>query len=516
MGLLDAPSYSRNQADAKFAIGRGTGRVAFLGDSLTANGSNNGANTGQFVGTLNAGTSVGATSLVVNYPYTVANGYSNTTPPAATNATVGRYVIDWGLSTEEYFTVSSLSGTGPYTLTVPALTYAHTANATVMNLAVLYGSQSIPVWVSMLSAGRMSFGGLFAHGGYTTAQINAIYLPLLLGSKQKPGACVVNVGTNDNWDLVSAFPLALTMIDKIAAAGILPVVTAAPPGGQSSTNTVTQNGNKWNHAMAAACMKRGIPFVDTYSLITDDGTGGNPGAYKQKYNVDNTHPSDVGAKAWAQAIVGALQASWPFYGDPIGAGTNTLVDTAAFPLNTGNACMVTDTNADGVPDGWTISTKNASDTVALVSESGVQGKLLSITRAANQPQATRTQLTCTSNVAFTAGHRYRLILAIKATGATAAWNALATVNGTGNGFTTSTFLGFSVSLYGSDNAQWGFSLDHWKLDIPLTRFYHDFTIPAGATAGGSLYVFLDGDPSTPAYNVEVQPQLVDLTYLGAA
>jgi lysophospholipase L1-like esterase len=488
---------------------RGAGSIAWLGDSLTANGSNNGSNTGQAVCTLHSASAIGSTSLSLDYALTAANGYTNVTPPG----TAVKYVIDEGTATEEWFVPSAVSGSGPYTLTVPAMTYAHAANAPIRNVATQFACNSVPLWVAMLSGDRLRFGGLYAHGGYTAAQVQSVYLPQVLAATPRPGACVVNVGTNDAWSS-AAMTTALQIIDSLRKAGIMPVVTAAPPGGQIAANGNISAANKWNHRMSAECAKRGIPYVDTYSAITDDGSGGNPGSYKFKYNVDNTHPSEIGARAWAQAIVTALTAWWPFYADPIAAPINTVIDGTAYPFST-NAVMLTDSNSDGVPDSWNVGTKNAADTIALVSETGVPGKMLSLTRAANQPAGTPTSVFRGVPSALTAGHKYRIYVRLKTSGLDAAYEAQRTTTGAGSGLTSSAFPGFTFDFSGDSNHAL-FTMGTWNLDVGLTVFSRDFVCPKGITLTPAVVVTLNGGTSTPAYTVEFQAFIVDLTYIGAS
>jgi hypothetical protein len=508
MGIIDVPGYSKAQADARYLLPRGPASIAWLGDSLTANGTTWGANTGQAVGTLSAAASVGGTTITVAYPYTVANGYSNTTPPG----TQAAYVLDKGLATEEYVHPSAVSGTGPYTLTVAALTKAHATGGTIRNVPGYFGSQSLPTWVTLLSNNRLCCGGIYAHGGYTTAQIKTIYLPQVIADK--PGICVLNTGTNDGWDMAATFPLALTMIDSLIAAGILPVVTAAPPSGGNASSGAAVKQLRWNMAMAVACMKRGIPFLDTYASLVDDGSGvAGYGIYKQTYNYDNTHPSDIGAKVWAQAIVNALSAYTPLFADPAMISTNAPSgDTAAFPFAS-NPLMFTDTNADGVPDAW--STNSSAVTASIVTESGAPGKMFSVTRTTGS--TTQANISSSASYPLTAGHKYRVYLRIKTSGLDAAWTNSQTLNTAGSpgGLTTSAFPGFSLYLdTASSTNVWGFK--NWKRDIPLSTYTYDFVCPTGlGTYTPPWRLLMPADvTSTPAYTVEFQVYLADLTYLG--
>jgi hypothetical protein len=292
------------------------------------------------------------------------------------------------------------------------------------------------------------------------------------------------------------------------------VVVGAPPDNALGVTAPAV----WNLQVAALCHARGIPFVDVYSTLTDDGSGiSGAGRYKTTLNVDNTHPSEIGAKAWAQAIVNAI-ASWsPFYADPLAAAHNSYSSdaTGSFPLNASNAVLLTDTNADGIPDNWTKSQGNAGDTISLVTETGVPGKMLSITRAAN---GTVDPILLSSSGALVPGHRYRAFLRLKTTGVDAAYLAQIVTTGTGGGNTTSSWAGFDVRLTDSP-ARAGnalFSLTNWKREVPLSTFSADFVAPAGLPSNTTVWcIQLRGSAASPAYTVEIQPWLVDLTTAGA-
>lgn len=496
MGILDAPA-------AKGPLSpRGNGTIAWLGDSLTANGSSPGV----WVGTVNTAAAAGATNLVVDYPYSAGAGFTNVTPPAA-NATL---VLEPGTSREEYVVASAVTGSGPYTLTVPALTYAHAAGSPARAVLTKFDSQSVPMWTTFLSNNRLRYGGIFAHGGYTTQQIIDIYLPQILALNPLPGIVVMNVGTNDNYDLTAALPKVVGIIDTLRKRGILPVVTGAPPnGGNAPIGSDTAMRLKWNTALSSACVTRGVPYVDVFSPLADPAHGG----MKLTYGQDNTHPSSVGAKVWAQAIVNALATAAPFYTDPGGMPMANVVnfDTTTFPFNVNNALLMTDTNADGVPDGYTKQfSSSGGDVSSLVTEAGVPGKMLSSTRGAN---ATGNNWT-TAPVTLIPGKKYRAYIRLKTSGLDAAYNSqLGTVTG---GVQTSSFQGFDLRMI-VNNGDHAFSLTGWKLDIPLSLITFDFVAPSNPGGNAvSWALILNGGSTTPAYTVQAWTWLANLTQIGAA
>ena len=516
------PALSRGQAArlfptkadvaAKYAPLGGSIRAAFMGDSLLVNGFVSGqSSTGQAVGTLGAPVAVGATSLSFVYPYTSGAGFANVTPPGAL-ATV--YVIEPDTDREEYI-VATATGSGPYTLATPALQYAHAAGAEIRGYTRWFNSQSVPGWMLLLSKGAMQFGEMYAHGGYTTQQIHDIYLPQLLKAKSKPHVVFICAGTNDNYNVATAFPVLLTIIDKVKAAGITPIVMGVAPGGQNPTATNIALRTKWNLKLSVACSDRGVAYIDVFSALVDDGSGiAGSGSYKTRYNLDEIHPNDIGAKVWAQALWNGAAPLFPIRPDPLAPSINKMADATAYPYATNNAVLLDDANADGIPDLWAKSQGNAGDTVSLVTEAGVPGKMLSVTRVAN---GATDPIVKSQNCTVVSGARYRGFLRIKTSGVDAAFDAHASTTGTGGGLTTSSFLGFDIRLMAETGQLDLFALRGWKGDInELATIAVDFVVPAGLSLTTITWQLrLRGTSTTPAYTVKVQPFLANLTYLGA-
>jgi lysophospholipase L1-like esterase len=475
-------------------------RVDGLGDSLIANGGGAGSS---YIGTVHTGNAVNDTSLVVDYALTAANGYSNVSPPTANLA----YVIEYGTANEEWIVPSAVSGTGPYTLTVPALAYAHPANSPIRADPRTYSSQSPVAWMALLSGNRFKLGRQFAHGGYTCAQVRSNLLPLLLAQKRLPAACLIDGGTNDNFDLTAAFGVHLNNIDDLIAAGILPVVLGAQPSGSVPTSPDVTNRAKWNARLAVECARRGIPFIDSYSTLAD-GSSGN-GAMAPNYATDNTHPGPYGVKAWAQQIVNILANWFPYTTElPFIAANQPNGDSASFPLNSNNALLLTDTNADGLADGFSQSASTSPAlTFALVTKTGVLGKLQSVTRPAN---ATGTSY-ATESFTLVPGHRYRAYINLDTSGVDAAYTALAT---TSAGITNTSFAGWNLRLIVA-NSDYLFSLLNWKTDVSNAKLTSpEFVAPNSGYTGAVFAIALGGGSTTPAYTVSARCWLEDLTALG--
>lgn len=515
---MDAVTLGMARADAKkkYAPLGGALTAAWIGDSLTANGFVSGAaSTGQYVGTLQNAASVGATALSVLYPYTATVGFANVTPPQANAA----LVIEPGTVREEYILPSAVTGSGPYALTTPALQFAHPAGAEIRGYTRWFNSQSVPMWLSLLSGGAIQFGEIYAHGGYTTQQIRDIYLPQLLSAKEKPGIVFLCAGTNDvpasaASDIpASVMTTELEMIDTIRKTGSILVVVGMAPDASNPAATAVARKVRFNLRLAHECRKRGVLYVDVFSGLVDDGSGvAGPNSYKTRLNLDNTHPNDIGAKAWAQILWNAVSSAMIPRAQVMGPPTNTMADATVYPFATNNAVMLTDTNADGIPDGWTKSQGTAGDTVALETVAGGPGKMLSITRAANGATDPILQY---QTFTLTPGARYKAQLRVGTSGVDAAYDAHATTSGTGGGLTTTTFLGFDIRCMANTGQIDLVSLRGWRRDISMTTVEIEFVVPPGISNTTILWqIRLRGTSTTPAYTVKVQPFLVNLTALG--
>jgi lysophospholipase L1-like esterase len=250
-------------------------------------------------------------------------------------------------------------------------------------------------WATMLSGGKITYGGLAATGGYTTAQVLATHLPTVLAAK--PDACLVLAGTNDT---VASTPLATSianltsMYAQLLAAGILPIACTLPPrtGATSGDNTLRTQLNIW---IVRYARTNGIPMVDFYGTLVDTATAGS---YLAALTADGVHPNGAGAKAMGQAMADSM-ATWLSPVTPFLSQNNT--DPA---LGLSNSLNLTDTNADGVPDNWTISGTGAVGT--LVTDAAVKGKYYVATRGS-------ADLTAQMAAAITAAAGDKIYLGVK-------------------------------------------------------------------------------------------------------
>lgn len=494
-------------AVARRQLTRGYEGVAWLGDSLTANGST----PTSIVFTLDAGVSASATSVSLTNPYSIY-------PSPATPAAGTLLVFEPGTAREEHAVIPSggVSGTGPYTVTVPALTYAHAAGSAVRTEARQWGALSVPMWTHLLSSGRLRFGGVFAHGGYTAAQMQTVYLPQVIAAK--PAVCVICVGTNTTPTLTDIPTYIVPTWRALLAAGILPIIQTLPPK-NTLVGANAYVATRFNARLIHEARKLGLPVYDVYAQLVDTGVGiAGSGGYLTTYNSDDTHPSEVGARVWAQGLVtlvngiGLLRPVDPYVHS---ANTNTG-DSTAYPGLASNSVMLTDTNSDGIPDNWAKSAGNAGDTCALSMVAGITGQAMTITR---QVAGTTTAVYVSNSFTLTAGHRYRFTCKVQTSGVDAAYAAQISTTGGAGGNTTTTLTGWGVRLTNvAADHDVLFSIKTWKRDVAaVTTMVGDFVCPAGLSSTTTqVRVELGGSASTPAYSVTIgQPTIVDLTGIGA-
>lgn len=331
---------------------------------------------------------------------------------------------------------------------------------------VFDGSRNPWAWAHILSGGRIRLGSISATGGYTSTQIKDVHLPVAL-SKATPGDLIaVLCGTNDTsisgsiGGTLSRENL-LSMYQSIHAAGCYPILCTIPPRSNESAVDAGLR-TKLNVWIARTAHTNGWHYVDFHRVLTDSATSG----YKVGLNYDQVHPEGPGAKAMGQAVCDAIAAPelpTPYLADfNNGSGTNPSDGVLLF----GNACMLTDTNADGTPDQFT----NLSGTLAggsgrtLTTVAGVEGKLFTVTRGATGPDDI---IASTAQVAAVAGHRYY-----------AAWKMQANLVGQDAQVVAEVKGGDGQSIAGLAMPGWGpGALGARPFSIPLGGFAVEFVMP---------------------------------------
>jgi hypothetical protein len=165
-----------------------------------------------------------------------------------------------------------------------------------------------------------------------------------------------------------------SILDTLRAAGVIPIVTTLTPRTGPPTNLRALNVWLRNYANA-----HGLPFADAFAAVVDTTTTGT-------YLAANTsdgggHPSVAGAKLIGQTIANAVTT---FLTKTAPLAVNNLVvagDTIdRWGVSTNNSLLLTDTNADGTPDGYNVP---GSGTCDLATSSPTLGKYATLTRAAS-------------------------------------------------------------------------------------------------------------------------------------
>jgi lysophospholipase L1-like esterase len=208
--------------------------------------------------------------------------------------------------------------------------------------------QSYLFWACLISQAKLQFAGIAATGGFTTAQVRATHLPTVLSLR--PGMCVVLAGTNDFGNFSDATLFAAWQADMTAmytallANGTLPIAATLPATNNvGGTYTKLTQANVW---ITRTATRLGIPLVDFYGATTADN-----GNYAAGLNSDNVHPSAAGAKVMGTALWTLLQNVVPQSSVYISQDQPSIDTTRILS----NELFLTDTNADGVPDNWSVT-----------------------------------------------------------------------------------------------------------------------------------------------------------------
>ena len=366
---------------------------------------------------------------------------------------------------------------------------------------VFDGPRNPWAWAHILSSGRIRLGSISATGGYTSTQIKDEHLPTALTKASAGDFIAVLCGTNDTaitggiGGTLSKANL-LSMYQSIRAAGCYPVLCTIPPR-SGETSAAAGLRSKLNAWIAFTAKVNRWHFVDFHRVLVDSATSG---AYKSGLNYDQVHPEGPGAKAMGQVICDALVAAdlpAPFLAD-FNNGTGVNPDDGA--LLFGNACMVTDTNADGAPDQFTSlsGTLTGGSARTLTTVAGVEGKLFTVARGATGPDDV---IASTTAVAAIAGHRYY-----------AAWKMQANLVGADSTVVAEVKGGDGQSIAGLAMPGWGpGSLGTRPMTIPLSVFAVEFVMPT--VAPSTLWFSVRARVSECSIGVG-QFTLIDLTALG--
>ena len=315
-------------------------------------------------------------------------------------------------------------------------------------------TESFALWASLYSKGALDFVRNAGHGGDTIVDMLARFDTDV--TPYKPNIVTILSGANDGNQGVSQSLFASTMksiIAKCSAIGAVPVLMTTPPNNYTSATvqeTAMRGYNSWIVRYAASA---GLPCVDLCAVVSDPTKRWN---YLTAYDVgDGIHPSQAGHQAIGLALWNTLSAS-------VVPNAELLTQYLSDPLNIiSGGLMLTDTNADGVSDNWTVynNPANGTYTRSVVTDAAVLGKMqrLTVSLAISSPN-TIEQSIAIGGGKFAVGDVVRYTGIVTSTGGTKA----------------QAFLNFPGGSLGIT----------WYVNAAVTRgrFSIETTVPTGTTS----------------------------------
>lgn len=206
-----------------------------------------------------------------------------------------------------------------------------------------YG-EGYPFYAELLSLGAMRIAAVASNPGYTSTALLGV-TSQVTALDPAPQFCVVLAGTNDaiaNTAIATFTANMQTIYARLQAIGCTPVVVTLPPL-TGARNALARQYNVWLRRYATA---NRLPLVDAYAALVDPSTGNMATADDAG---DGTHYSGAGSYALGRATSAVLTPLLPVIAPPLAEA-----NTGGVNLIT-NAWMLTDTNADGISDGWSAS-----------------------------------------------------------------------------------------------------------------------------------------------------------------
>lgn len=298
-----------------------------------------------------------------------------------------------------------------------------------------------------LSMGRLTRGVNAGISGNTGAGM-LLRLPIDVFPK-RPDYCIVHGPGNDGaLSVASRITTMQACYTACRAAGVEPIATTALP------KPLVAGGTDINPWIRAYCAAQGIMVLDFERVLMDPATGNSQAAM---VIADNIHPNGLGKRTMALYALGLLA---PLYR---GADVQSPSQSAD-PYNLAlNALMLADSNADNIPDNWSVfAAGTAVQVLTIGAEADGLGKLWSIQTTV---AGTGTVYRQTINTGFAVGNSLRFTARIQTVGVEA------------GGGTYYLWLDFT----GSGGQQW-LPVSDWDTDISDGIVQADFTVPAGTTA----------------------------------
>lgn len=229
---------------------------------------------------------------------------------------------------------------------------------------------SWPLYAQMFSSGKIFLAQNAGIAGDGTAQMLARFATDV--AAYAPSTVIIAGGTNDIGDDVALATTKTNIASIVAetrAIPAVPVLCTIAPNDDSARHNRIATLNNWLRRYASA---NGIALIDHYALLVDPTNGNYQSGYSSG---DGTHPNVAGFCAMGQLVSTVLSPLLPAWSPPL-----TLENSDSSGLFTSNPLLITDTNADGVPDGWVAY--GGSATHSLITAAGVPGKMMQMVRSA--------------------------------------------------------------------------------------------------------------------------------------
>lgn len=293
---------------------------------------------------------------------------------------------------------------------------------------------------------------------------------------------IIGGGTNDAGNGTTLATYAANtraMVDAARGAGLTVILPTACP--TDTSGTWRANVEKFNVWLRRYAADERIPVIDFHSLLVEPTTGG----WRTAYTADGIHPNITAVSLMGTLAAATLTKVLPDWRPPL-----ATFQTADHPNLQTNGLLLTDTNSDGLPDGWS---KTAGCTSTLVTPSApALGKALHLVETATGSRFAGTTAITTG---WSVGDRVAFCGRVNA------------VMGTTVG-TWTVQLQFNS---GTPNSLRPFSA--WSCDVTDHVFYREGVIPAGTV---SLSIFVGRNITTAGngWSELVQPTILNLTTMG--
>lgn len=236
---------------------------------------------------------------------------------------------------------------------------------------VSYTGQAWYAWASMQARGGFIIGRVDGRSGATSSDLVSRYMADLLGdpSSIKAGYCCILIGTNDTMTVHQTKENIRRLVELLIAEGIEPILCTITP--RSS-----YQGEKRSAWIRLYAQQNGLKCVDF--AVDSRLTHNNTGAWLSGYSDDGVHPNHVGAKAMGEVLYEHFRDWGMLRNKPPLVMRNGDGDSL---ISAVNALLATDTNADGVPDNWTLTGAGATSSLAAMSPPNGLGNEMTVTRA---------------------------------------------------------------------------------------------------------------------------------------